>query len=178
MAQAMTQPRPTQAITGLTPPQQREARIREEWRTVLGISPGLATLAKRLQQSIVLLPVGWFILLHLFVLKLAPFVGCARYTLTNRRLMIRKGWKPATVQEVALADIDDVRLDANGVDAFYVAGTLQVVSKGQVVMTLAGCPEPEGFRQAVLNATVAWVPGKEIGHFQPASAVKSEKPAK
>lgn len=174
----MTQSRPQQAITGLTPPQVAEARIREEWRTVLGINAGLATLGKRLQQSIVLLPVGWFILLHLFVLKLAPLIGCVRYSLTNRRLMIRKGWKPTLVQEVPLSAIDDVRLDANGVDPFYLAGTLEVVSNGQVVMTLAGCPEPEGFRQAVLNAIVAWVPGRERGPFQPASAVKSEKPSK
>lgn len=178
MALLMTQPRPKQAITGLMPPQSGEARIREEWRTVLGINSGLATLAKKLQQTILLLPLGWFILLHLFLLKLAPFVGCVRYTLTNRRLMIRKGWKPVSVQEVPLAEIDDVRIDANGVDRFYLAGTLEVLSKGQVVMTLAGCPEPEGFRQAIMNAVTAWVPGREMGHFQAASAVKSEKPAK
>jgi hypothetical protein len=178
MAQAMTQSRPMQAITGLMPPQLGETRVREEWRTVLGINAGLATLARRLQQTILLLPVGWLILLGLFVLKLAPFIGCTRYTLTNRRLMIRRGWKPAIVQEVALADIDDVRLDPDGVDPFYVAGTLAVISKGQAVMTLLGCPEPEGFRQAVMNAVTAWVPGREMGHFQPASAVKSEKPGK
>jgi hypothetical protein len=86
--------------------------------------------------------------------------------------MIRKGWKPAPVEEMALADIDDVRLDAAGVDRFYLSGNLEVLSRGQVRMRLVGVPEPEGFRQAILNATAAWVPGKATAPFQPASAVK------
>jgi hypothetical protein len=177
MAQVTT-PIPTkQAITGLTPPTSGEARVREEWPTVMGVSAAAASLARACMQSIVLLPLGWLILAPLFKLKFAPFL-CKRYTLTNRRLMIRRGWKPAVVQEVALADIDDVRL-AGDVDAFFLSGDLEVVSKGSVVMRLPASPEPEGFRQAILNTVVAWVPGRTQGHFQPASAVKSEavKPA-
>ncbi len=170
-------PRSKQAIAGLTPPQIGEARIRESMRTVLGISPGLATLARRLQQSIIFLPLGWFILLFLFLYKLGPFVS-RRYTLTNRRLMIRTGWSMSVSQEIALANIDDVRLDSNGVDPFYLAGTLEILSGGKVVMRLEGCPEPEGWRHAILNAIAAWVPGKSFGHFQGASEVKSESAAK
>jgi hypothetical protein len=164
-------PRPRQAITGVTPPQLAEARIREEWPTVLGISPGLATLGRKLVQTVVLLPLGLLLLAPLFLKKIGPFV-CRRYTLTNRRLMIQKGLKPAPVEEVPLSAIDDVRLDAAGVDPFYVSGTLEVLSAGKVIMTLPGTPEPEGFRQAILNAVRAWVPNKEMGPFQPASAVK------
>jgi hypothetical protein len=164
-------PRPRQVVTGVMPPQLGEATIREAWPTVLGIAPGLATLARKLVQSVILLPLGLLILAPLFLKKIGPFV-CRRYTLTNRRLMIQAGLKPAPVQQVALADIDDVRLDAAAVDPYYLSGTLEVVSKGQVVMTLPGVPEPEGFRQAILNAVRAWVPGKEAGPFQAASAVK------
>src|SRR5262245_65172140 len=180
MAQVTSTPvtsRPKQAITGLVPPQVGEALIREAWPAVSGINPGLASLARRCVQSIVLLPVGALLMLLLFKLKLAPFL-CKRYTLTNRRLMIRKGWKPAPAQEIALGDIDEVRIDAGGVDPFYVAGNLEVISKGQIAMTLPGVPEPEGFRQTVINAMAAWVPGKANAPFQPASAVKAETPAK
>jgi hypothetical protein len=162
--------RARQAIAGVMPPQLGEARIRETLSSVLGINAGLALLGKRLTQTYVLAPVGWLVLLPLFVLELAPFF-CKRYTLTNRRLMIQHGWKPVPAQQVALADIDEVRLDPGGVDPFYIAGTLEVISKGQVVLTLPGVPEPEGFRQAIINAVKAWVPGKATGPFQPASAV-------
>ena len=163
--------KPRQAITGVVPPLFGEARIREEWPTVLGIAPGLATLARKLVQSVVLLPVGLLLLAPLFAKKFGPFV-CRRYTLTNRRLMVQVGLKPTMVLEVPLSAIDEVRIDAAGVDPYYVAGTLEVISKGQVVLTLPGTPEPEGFRQAILNAVTAWVPGKEAGPFQAASAVQ------
>jgi hypothetical protein len=39
-----------------------------------------------------------------------------------------------------------------------------------VALKLAGVPEPEGFRHAVVNAVKAWVPGKATGPFIPASA--------
>jgi len=164
-------PRVPQAVTGVVPPQLGEGRIREAWPSLLGVAPGAALLGKKLVQSWVLTPVGWLVLAPLFALKLAPFV-CKRYTLTNRRLMIRKGLRPAPVSEVPLEQIDDVRLDPAKVDPFFVSGTLEVISNGQVVMTLPGVPEPEGFRHAVINAVKAWVPSKATGPFQPASEVK------
>jgi hypothetical protein len=164
-------PRPEQAITGVTPPQLTEARIREEWPTVMGVSPTLATLARKLMQSLVLLPLGFLLLLPLFLRKIGPFV-CRRYTLTNRRLMIQRGLKPTPVQEISLGDIDEVRLDPAKIDPFYISATLEIVSKGQVVMTLPGTPEPEGFRQAIVNAYTSWVPNNAKGPFQAASAVK------
>ena len=148
---------PRQAITGLVPPQTREALVREAWPTVAGFNPGLAALAKKLMQTYILAPVGFLVLLPLFMLKLAPFL-CRRYTLTNRRLMIQRGFKPAPTHQVALADIDEVRFEPNDVDAFYVSGTLAIVSKGQVVLTLPGVPEPEGFRQTIISARDAWAP--------------------
>lgn len=163
---------PRQSITGVTPPAVREARIREEWPTMIGVVPGLAGLGRRLIQTYFLAPVGILLLAPGFLLKFGPFV-CRRYTLTNRRLMIQQGWKPAVVKQVPLADIDDVRISTNGVDPFYVSGTLEIVSKEQVVMSLFGVPEPEGFRQAIMNAVYAWVPQKaDQQPFQAASAVK------
>jgi hypothetical protein len=168
--------RPRQVITGVVPPQLAEALIREAWPTVVGINAGLALLGKKLVRTVFLAPLGFLPLGLLFGLKFAPFV-CKRYTLTNRRLMVQHGLKPTPVagKEVALADIDEVRLDPAGIDPFFVSGTLEVVSKGQVVLTLPGVPEPEGFRQAIINAVKAWVPGKATGPFQ--SAAAASKPA-
>jgi hypothetical protein len=160
-----------QAVTGVVPPLLAEGRIREAWPSLLGVAPGPAALAKKLVQSWALTPLGLLMLAPLFALKFAPFV-CTRYTLTNRRLMIRKGLKPVAVSEVPLEQIDEVRLDPAKIDPFFVSGTLEIISKGQVVLTLPGVPEPEGFRHAIINAVKAWVPSKATGPFQAASEVK------
>lgn len=157
-----------QAVSGVVPPQTGEARIREQFPTVVGIQPTLAVLGKRLMQSIFLAPLGWLTLAPLFIKKISPYL-CTRYTLTNRRLMIQRGLKPSPIQEIALADIDEVRLPPDSVDSFYRSGDLEIVSGGEVKMRLAGVPEPESFQRAILNATSAWA-GKPGGPFIPASA--------
>jgi hypothetical protein len=162
---------PRQAVTGVMPPQLGEALIREAWPTVLEASGGVARLAHTLLKTVVLAPLGWLLLLPLFGKRLLPGLS-KRYTLTNRRLMVQRGLRPTPAQEVALADIDEVRLVPDSFDRFYLSGTLEVLSKGQVALTLPGVPEPEGFRHAVVNAVKAWVPAKATGPFQPASAVK------
>ena len=162
---------PRQAVAGLMPPQLAEVRIREAWPTLRGVQSGVASLAARLIQTVFLAPLGWLLNGLLFGKKFMP-MACKRYTLTNRRLMVRRGWKPASTHEVALQDIDEVRLVPDSYSPFYRSGDLEVVSQGKVALKLAGVPEPEGFRQAILNACNAWVPGRKRGPFIPASAAK------
>ncbi|MFO0877016.1 MAG: PH domain-containing protein [Gemmataceae bacterium] len=166
---------PKQAITGLVPPQVSEACIREAWPTVLGVNHLVASLASQLIKTVVLAPVGFLLLLPLFALKFAPFLS-RRYTLTNRRVMIQRGWRPSPGQSVALAEIEEVHLDPASIDAFFHSGNLEIISDSKIVLRLTGVPEPEGFRRAVLNAVVAWVPRREAGPFQPASATRTPGP--
>jgi hypothetical protein len=87
--------------------------------------------------------------------------------------MIRKGWSGTPSQEVALADIDEVRVVTDANSDFFRAANLEIVSNGQVVLTLPGVPEAEAFRHAIINACTAWVPGKaKTLPFIAASAVK------
>jgi hypothetical protein len=161
---------PRQAVAGLMPPQLGEAMIREVWPTIMDVSSAVASLSRRCMQSMFLAPLGWAFNLLLFGKKFAPIV-CKRYTLTNRRLMVQRGWKPAPIHEVALKDIDDVTLEGNSYDAFYRSGHLDVMSGGKVLLKLTCVPEPESFRQAILNAVRAWGgPDKAKGPFLPASA--------
>ena len=155
-------------VTGVMPPQLGEAKIREAWPSVAS-TRGLSDLAAGMMKSIILAPLGWLILAPLLGKKLSPFI-CRRYTLTNRRLMIQRGLKPAPVEEIALADIDDARIAH--VNAFYRCGDLEITSEGQVKLKLAAVPEPDSFRLAVLNACMAWVPGKAAAFntFQSAAA--------
>ena len=160
-----------QVITGVMPPQLGEARIREAFPSVAS-KPAVASLGRTLTRTIVLAPLAWLLMAPVYFGKLLPFVG-RRYTITNRRVMVRTLWKAAVLKEIALADIDEVRvvLDANS--DFFRAANLEIVSKGQVALTLPGVPEPEGFRHAIVNACNAWVPGRARGPFVPASAKSS-----
>jgi hypothetical protein len=163
-----------QAVTGLVPPQQGEAKIREAWPSVTATCSPAASAGRKLMLSRVGAPFGWALLLPVYFWKLRPF-GARRYTLTNRRLMIQSGLRPAPRQEVPLAEIEDVRVVRDANSAFYRAATLEIIAKGgQVVLTLPGVPEPESFRQAILNACRAWAGAKAaVVHqpFIPASAM-------
>jgi hypothetical protein len=168
-----TNSRPEQAITGVMPPSLGEARIRETFPSVLGLSKSLAGLGKMLIKSVFLAPLGWLVLAPLFVRRITPFIA-KRYTLTNRRVMIQRGLKPSMSQQVELKDIDDVRPVEGTYDPFFRAGDLEIISKGAVALKLVGVPEAEGFRRAILSAVAAWVPGKGSlqGKFLAASASK------
>jgi hypothetical protein len=161
-----------QAVTGVVPPQLAEAKIREAWPSVAR-APAVANLGRALTRTIVLAPLAWLVMSLLYFGKVLPFTA-RRYTLTNRRLMIRKGWSGKVAQEIALGDIDDVRLETDANSTFFRAATLAIISKGQVVMALPGTPEADSFRVAILNACNAWVPGRagKAIPFQPASATK------
>lgn len=160
-----------QAVTGVVPPQVAEARIREAWPSVAA-TPGLASLGRALTATIVLAPLAWLLMSVAYFGKLLPFLAC-RYTLTNRRLMIRKGWAATPTGEIALADIDDVRVVTDANTEFFRAGNLEIVSKDRVVLTIAGVPEPDSFRIAILNARNAWAPERAKSlPFIAASSVK------
>src|SRR5437762_63034 len=139
-----------QAVTGLVPPQLDETTIRVVWPSVAA-TPAVAALGRWLMRSMVLAPFGWLLLAPFYFKKILPGLAC-RYTLTNRRLMIQKGWQRKAAHEIALADIDDVRLNPDGYDSFYRTANLEIISQGRVTLTLAGVPNAESFRHAIVNA--------------------------
>jgi hypothetical protein len=125
-----------------------------------------------LTSTIVLAPLAWFLMSSFFFGKLLPLV-MRRYTLTNQRLMIRKGWSGRPGAQVALAQIDGVRVVSDPNSAFFRAGNIEVSTGSDVVLTLHGVPQPESFREAILNARNAWAPGKcKALPFIAASATK------
>jgi hypothetical protein len=160
-----------QSITGLTPPQLSEARVREIWPSVAA-APAVAGLGRALTNTIILAPLGWLIMSVVYFGKLMPMF-MRRYSLTNRRLRIRHGWAGSSGPEILLKDIDDVRLITDSNSEFFRAADLQIIKGGNVALTLAGVPDPESFRQMILNTRNAWVPGKaQTLPFIPASATK------
>lgn len=147
-----------QPIAGLTPPGSAEARIRDRYPSVAA-NFAIATLGHRFTQTIFLAPLAWLIMAPAFFGKLLPIIG-RKYCITNRRVMIRAGWKGTPIAEIALADIDEVRVVSDANSNFFRAATLELVKAGKVALTLPGVPEPEAFRQSILNSRDAWVPGQ------------------
>jgi len=144
--------------TGVAPAHDGEVMIREVWPSVT-IMPAAAALGQKLIRSIVLAPLGWFLLLPIYFLKILPFVA-KRYTLTNRRLMIRRGLKATPSHEVSLDQFDDVRLVESSIDKFFRSATLEILSGSSVVLRLPAVPQADSFRRAVLDTRMAWAPHK------------------
>jgi Bacterial PH domain len=161
-----------QAASGLVPPEVAEANIRETWPSVAAF-PAIASLGRVLTGTIVLAPLAWLIMALAYFGKLSPFLA-RRYAITNRRVIIRRGLKGTPGQEVALADIDDVRVQTDANSDFFRAANIEIIAKGQVALTLHGVCDPESFRHAILNARNAWAPGKAKGAFIPASATPAK----
>jgi hypothetical protein len=158
-----------QAVSGLTPPELGEARIRLVYPSVAA-NFGLAALGHRLTQTIILAPIAWIVMSVAYFGKVLPIMA-RRYLLTNRRLVIQKGWGLKPAAEVPLADIDEVKIKTDSNSEFFRSATLEIIHAGKVVLTLPGAKEPEAFREAILNARNAWVPGKsKTLPFIPASA--------
>jgi Bacterial PH domain len=142
------------ALTGLLPPQRGEVLIRETWPGVNDV-PGIAGLAHTLMRTFVLAPVAWLLLAPCYFKKILPFIA-KRYTLTNRRVMIRRGLKPVPTHEVGLPEIDDVRIKEGSMNGFYRTATLEIISNAQVALELPAVKDPESFRRAILNAKTSW----------------------
>src|SRR5262249_13116624 len=153
----------TQIVTGVVPPREQEAMIREVWETVAANSAA-TSLARKFIKSIVLAPVGWLLIAPLWGKRLLGFLPglsfrTVKFTLTNRRLMIRKGVKAHPTAEIPLNQIGEVRTLPDANTDFYDTATLEVLRKdGAVAFKMAGVPEPESFRQAILQARDAWGP--------------------
>ena len=87
--------------------------------------------------------------------------------------MIRRWPQKSVVQEVSLAEIDGVQVQNDSNSDFFRTGNLEVLSQGKVVMTLKGVKEPESFRNSIIQAYTAWVPGKIAFPFVPAKAASA-----
>ena len=136
----------------------QETRIREVWPTVARV-PAVAGLGKLLTKTIILAPLGWLVMGGTYFLKVLP-IFAIRYKLTDKRIMIVRGWSAKVSHAVALADIDDVQLDPATVDHFFRSADLKIISGGNLAMTLTAVPDAEAFRHAILDSRNAWAPGR------------------
>jgi hypothetical protein len=80
------------------------------------------------------------------------------YFLTNRSIQKRGALNRRLMEQVSLADIDNIEIQVHAGQQFYQAGDLYLLNaKGDVLMRLEGIPRPDRFRQVILDAREARV---------------------
>lgn len=150
-----------QAISGVSAG--KEAVIEEVYPSLA--ASGLGQFIGRLMDSIPVSIGGIKLSQLLFGPLLAPFalLGYLKfkafdpvYVLTNRAVKQRSPLGPRMYGEVSLADIADIAVRVRPGQEFYQAGDLELYSgKDELLMTLAGVPRPQRFRQIILDARAA-----------------------
>ena len=159
-----------QPIAGVTPPELEEVDAMTIWPTIG------AKRAGRLVGMLAAVQTGWghfFTLGKLWALatipvslavfgwQLMPRV-CRRYTLTNRRIIVRKGLMPADERWIGLDEFDGIDVEVLPGQEWLHAGDLVFKRSGIEALRLAGVSRPEVFRQVCLTAQKALVSVREV----------------
>lgn len=103
----------------------------------------------RLGNLLALLAIPWAIVLY--VRRVAPYAA-VRYTLTNRRVLVRRGLQAVTQRALSLDDFDAIDVVVEPGQAWFTAGDLVFRQAGQEVFRLTAVSYPEAFRRVCLKA--------------------------
>lgn len=157
-----------QAIAGISPPEQEEVDIMTVWPSVAcrGLGRRLGTLYQIRFPDVYIFRLGNLLALLLIPVSLAlyfsrilPFVG-QRYTLTNRRIVVRTGLTGAEksgATSISLDEFDDIRITCLPGDDWYDSGNLEFYRQDTKVGQLLGVSRPEAFRSTCMKARSGFV---------------------
>jgi hypothetical protein len=162
---AVPAPQAPQAIAGVTPAQTQETTVMTVWPSVarFGIGRTLGQLYDIRMPDIYFLRLGRLLALAfipvslvLFFLRIAPYIG-TRYLLTNRRLIVQKGWKMTEDKAIDLDRFDKIEVEVLPGQSWYDAGDL-VFKLGNVeTFRLDAVSRPEAFRSTVFKTHQVFV---------------------
>jgi len=99
--------------------------------------------------------------LAVFAWQLMPYV-CRRYTLTNRRIVIRVGLLPADEHWIGLNEFDAIDVEVLPGQAWLHAGDIVFKRAGNEILRLPGISRPEVYRQMCLTAQQALVSVRDV----------------
>ena len=165
-----------ESIAGVWPAEFGEAHITQTFPSISASGLG------RFLGSLYGLPLPIGFLIHIATLPVPIMLAIAmflfgrfrRYQLTSTRVRIRRGIRAKEGgPQVALTDLDDVRSVVRKGQAFYRAADLELISHGQVALTLPGVWSAEAFRHNILEARHALVQVKECHRLQEATLTAS-----
>jgi membrane protein YdbS with pleckstrin-like domain len=148
-----------QAIAGVAPPGKSEVTAMVVWpsNAATGLGRFLGQLYA-IDAGVYVFTIGNFIALAsipialaIYFLKVLPIVG-TRYRLTNRRLVVERGWSGRDERSVDLDRFDAVDIEVRPGQAWYSAGDLVFKLGKTETFRLEGVSRPEAFRQCLLKA--------------------------
>ena len=96
-----------------------------------------------------------------FAWKLMPYV-CRRYTLTNRRLVIRRGLQPVDEKSIELDAFDAIDVEVLPGQRWLRAGDVVFRRGRDEVFRLRGVLRPEPFRRTCLTARFAQASARDV----------------
>ncbi|HYW78262.1 MAG TPA: PH domain-containing protein [Thermoguttaceae bacterium] len=106
--------------------------------------------------------------LAVFAWQLMPVV-CRRYTLTDRRILIRKGLSAIEETGIDLDEFDAIEVRVLPGQAWLRSGDLIFQREGTEVLRLRGVSRPEVFRQVCLNVQDALLSVRRVVQEQEAA---------
>jgi hypothetical protein len=127
---------------------------------------GFFTLGKLL--AVATTPVSFL----LYFWRLAPRLA-RRYTLTNRKIVIRRGLAGVDGQSIGLLDFDSIEVRTLPGQEFLRSGDLVFRLAGQTVFLLPGVPNAETFRQVCLKAQISLASVAKVLDRQAGQAARS-----
>ena len=153
-----------QAIAGVIPSETEEATVMTVWPSngMYGLGRFLGrlyalrsgTYVFRLGNLIALATAP--IALVIYFLRLAPVIG-TRYRVTNRRVIVERGWSAKEDKSVDLDRFNEIDVVVQPGQEWYSAGDL-IFRQGTVeTFRLPGVSRPESFRQVCLKSRNAFV---------------------
>ena len=159
----------TQPFSGITPPDLGESPLMTVWPTIGANAPGrfvgvlcgnrigfgFFTLGKLL--ALAAIPLS----LCVYAWQLMPFV-CRRYTITNRRVVIRKGLGAVEGRWISLDEFDNIQVSTLSGQAWLHCGDLILRHGETELLRLAGVPRPEQIRHVCLKARLALTSVREV----------------
>ncbi len=168
---AMSQPN-----DGTAPPEFHETDAMTVWPTIaatrLGRLVGRLAAIRIGLGSFFSLGTGFAVLtlpisLTVFAWQLLPIV-CRRYTLTDRRIVIRKGLTAVEGHSVGLDQFDTIEVKVLPGQSWHRSGDLAFQREGTEVLRLRGVSRPEVFRQVCLKVQDALISVRKVVRQQEA----------
>ena len=157
-----------QPIAGVAPPDLAETTVMTVWPSVSAYPSGrFLGRCYSIKVFPYIFKVGNFLALasiphalFLYFWRLAPLVGM-RYRLTNRRLIVERGWMSVEEKSVDLDRYDTIDVVVRPGQEWFKAGDL-IFRLGSVeTFRLEGVSRPEPFREVCMKAGRGYVGVKE-----------------
>jgi uncharacterized membrane protein YdbT with pleckstrin-like domain len=101
---------------------------------------------------IVLLTLGLFVIGVVLFLMMALHMITTDFAVTDQRVVLKRGWLTLHTQELAVSNIEEVRVEQTLIGRLFGFGRVIITGTGEGVILLPPMAHPIDFRRAIENA--------------------------